>query len=75
MTLAVVYYMTNYTTKYDVSQYQLILTAAIVKRAIKDAKACPKLSERQLQIKLQDINKFALRVFNYLSADCEISNF
>lgn len=34
-----VYYMTNYTTKYDVSQYQLIMTAAIVKQAMEAGSA------------------------------------
>ncbi|KAN0085541.1 hypothetical protein V8E54_002008 [Elaphomyces granulatus] len=32
-------YMTNYATKHDVSQHQLILTAAILKRALEDAKS------------------------------------
>jgi hypothetical protein len=34
-----VYYIINYTIKYDVSWYQLIMAAAILKCAIKDATA------------------------------------
>ena len=51
MALAAVYYMTNYATKYDVSQYQLILTAAIIKRTIEEARAASDPSEKQLRIR------------------------
>jgi hypothetical protein len=39
--------MTNYATKYDVSQYQLIMTAAIVKRAMEEAGSASDPSEEQ----------------------------
>ena len=71
--LAAVYYMTNYATKYDVSQYQLILTASMVKRTLEDAKAATEPSEQQLRIRRQDMDKFALRAFNRLAQDREIS--
>jgi len=71
--LAAVYYMTNYATKYDVSQYQLILAAAILKRAIEDARSAAVPSETQLRIRSQDMDKFALRAFNRLACDREIS--
>jgi hypothetical protein len=71
--LAAVYYITNYATKYDVSKYQLILTAAIVKRAQEDAEAATDPSESQLRIRCQGMNKFALRAFNRLSCEREIS--
>jgi hypothetical protein len=45
MAFSAVYYMTNYATKHDVSQYQLILTAAILKRALEDAKSVANPSE------------------------------
>ena len=65
--------MTNYATKYDVSQYQLILTAAILKRALEDAKSVANPSETQLRIRRHDMDKFALQSFNRLSNDREIS--
>ena len=72
-TLAAIYYITNYVTKYDVSQYQLILTAAAVKRKQEEAQAASDPSEQQLRIRDQGMEKFALRAFNCLQADREIS--
>ena len=60
MMMVVVYYMTNYAMKYDVSQYQLILAAAMLKCMIEAAKTVSDLSERQLRIRHQDMNKFVL---------------
>ena len=74
MTTAAVYYMTNYVTKYDVSQYQLILAAAMLKHMIEAAKAVSDSSEKQLRIRHQDMNKFMLQAFNHLSEDHKISD-
>ena len=74
MMMTVMYYMTNYTMKYNVSQYQLILAAAMLKHMIEAAKAVSDFSERQLRIRHQDVNKFVLQVFNCLSENCEISD-
>ncbi len=74
MIMMTVYYMINYATKYDVSQYQLILTAAIVKQAVEETNRVIKLSEKQLRIRYQDQNKFALQAFNCLSDDHKISS-
>ena len=74
MVTAAVYYMMNYVTKYDVSQYQLILAAAMLKHMIEAAKTASDLSERQLRTRHQDMNKFTLQVFNHLSEDCKISD-
>jgi len=57
-------------TEHDVSQYQLILTAAILKRALEDAKSVTDPSETQLRIRRQEMDKFA---FNRLPGDREIS--
>ena len=75
MAFSAVCYMTSYATKYDVSQHQLIgiLTAAILKRALEDAKSVADPSETQLRIRRHDMDKFALRAFNRLSSDREIS--
>jgi len=43
--------MTNYIIKYDINQYQLILTAVILKYIIKDAKFTINFSKRQLRIR------------------------
>ena len=73
MASAAVYYMTNYATKHDVSQYQLILTAAILRQSLENAKTAAEPSESQLRIRDRDMDKFALRAFNRLSCDREIS--
>jgi hypothetical protein len=67
--LAAVYYMTNYATKYDVSQYQVIMTAAIVKKAMEDAGSASDPSDEQQRIRQQKMDKFALRAFNCLSGN------
>ena len=74
MVMVVVYYMMNYVMKYDVSQYQLILAAAMLKCMIEAAKTASDFFERQLKIRHQDMNKFMLQAFNHLSEDCEISD-
>ena len=66
--------MINYTTKYDVSQYQLVTTAAIMKCALENAKSATDFFKSQLRIQNQDMNKFALQFFNHLTIDCEISD-
>ena len=66
--------MINYTTKYDVSQYQLVTTAAIMKHALENVKSATDFSESQLRIQNQDMNKFILQFFNCLTIDCEISD-
>ena len=73
MATAAVYYMMNYVMKYNVSQYQLILAAAMLKCMIEAAKTVSDLSERQLRIRHQDMNKFVLQAFNCLSENCKIS--
>ena len=67
------YYMTNYATKYDVSQYQLITTVILMKRVWEEAEKATDPSERNLRLQHQEMEKFALWVFNCLSDDCEIS--
>ena len=73
MAFSAVYYMTNYATKHDVSKHQLIVTAAILKRALEDAKSVADPSEAQLRFRRHGMDKFALRAFNRLTSDREIS--
>ena len=71
--LSAMYYMTNYATKYDVSQYQMITTVTLVKRSQEEAEKATDPSERDLRLRRQGMEKFALRAFNRLSGDREIS--
>ena len=66
--------MINYVTKYDVSQYQLVATAAIMKCALENAKSVTDFFKSQLRIWNQDMNKFVLQFFNHLTIDCEIND-
>jgi hypothetical protein len=71
--LSLIYYVTNYATKDDVSPYQMLLKAALLKRAIEKAKATLTPDAADLRIRQKDTDQFALRCFNSLSHDREIS--
>ena len=73
--LSAMYYMINYITKYNVSQYQLIITIILMKCVWEKAEKITNFSERNLKFQHQKMKKFALWIFNYLSADHEISDF
>ena len=67
-----IYYVTNYATKEDVSSYKMISHVVILKhRAVEAEKSSTNMEElieaRQLS------NKFALRYFNQISQTWEIS--
>lgn len=64
-----IYYITNYATKREYSQYQRIMAVAIVKKAFKDQ---DKPGFRLLFYTL-NLNKFLLKAFNRLSYNCKIS--
>ena len=72
-TLSLVYYITNYATKDDISPAQILLKAALLKRSIEGAKAALDPNEADLRIRNKDMDQFALRSFNTLSHDQEIS--
>src|SRR6266516_5669207 len=67
------YYITNYATKDDVSPYQMLVKAALLKRSIEKAKATLTPDDNDLRIRKKDMDQFALRCFNTLSHDREIS--
>ena len=71
--LSLVYYITNYATKDNISPQQILLKAALLKRAIENAKTTITPDARDLQIQKKDMDQFALRCFNSLSHDREIS--
>lgn len=71
--LSNLYNITNYATKDDVSPWQTVAKAALLKRSIDRAKSnvCP--TPRDMRLREKDTDNFALRCFNALSQDREIS--
>ncbi len=69
--LALIYYITNYATKWDVSQYRRIMSAAFVKSAYDESQIPSNTTSPDTNIGLPD--KFAVRAFNRLAYDREIS--
>jgi hypothetical protein len=71
--LCLIYYITNYTTKDNVSPYQMLVKAVLPRRSIEKAKAILEPNADDLQIRKKDVDQFVLRCFNTLSYDREIS--
>src|SRR5436190_4886377 len=71
--LCLIYYLTNYATKDDVSPYQMLVKAALLKQSIEKAKATLTPNAEDLRIQNKDMDQFTLRCFNSLSHDREIS--
>jgi hypothetical protein len=71
--LCLIYYITNYATKDDVSPYQMLVKAALLKQSIEKAKATLTPDANDLWTRKKDIDQFALRCFNTLCHDREIS--
>jgi hypothetical protein len=71
--LCLIYYLTNYATKEDISPSQILLKAALLKQSINKAKATLTPNATDLRIREKDMDQFALRCFNSLSCDREIS--
>jgi hypothetical protein len=71
--LCLIYYITNYATKDDVSPYQMLVKAALLKQSIEKAKATLTPDANDLRMRRKDMDQFALRCFNTLSHDREIS--
>jgi hypothetical protein len=64
--LCLIYYATNYATKDDVSPYQMLVKAALLKQSIEEAKATLAPDANYLRIRKKDMDQFALRCFNTL---------
>jgi hypothetical protein len=71
--LTAVYYMTNYATKHDVSQYQQILAASIVQKSIEDAQAATSPSDREKRLRNIPEERLGMVAFNKLASEREIS--
>lgn len=71
--LSLLYYITNYATKDDVSPGQMVAKAALLKRAIDRASFTSTPSPADSRLRERGMDKFALRCFNSLSQDREVS--
>ncbi|KAL2801994.1 hypothetical protein BJX63DRAFT_426386 [Aspergillus granulosus] len=71
--LSLVYYITNYATKDDISPLQMVTKAALMKQAIDHANNTQAPTTIDLQLRQRGMDNFALRCFNSLSQDCEVS--
>lgn len=71
-----IYYITNitnYATKDDISPYQMLVKAALLKQMIEKAKDALTPDASDLRIRKKDMDQFALRCSNTLSHDREVS--
>lgn len=71
--LSLIYYITNYATKDDVSPWQMVAKAALLKQRIERAETAELPTRTDLRLRERGLDDFALRCFNTLSHDREIS--
>ncbi|EPS29066.1 hypothetical protein PDE_04014 [Penicillium oxalicum 114-2] len=71
--LSLLYYITNYAPKDDVAPWQMIAKAALLKQMIDRASSNPAPTAADSRLQQRGMDKFALRCFNSLSQDREIS--
>ncbi|KAJ5370019.1 uncharacterized protein N7496_006111 [Penicillium cataractarum] len=71
--LSLLYYITNYATKDDISPCQMVTKAALLKQMIERAAAAPAPTSADSRLRQRGLNNFALRCFNSLSQDREVS--
>jgi hypothetical protein len=70
--LAAVYYMTNYATKAQVDRGQLVLAAAVLKKAQETAEAAAAENCNLPAPEPLDMSKFALKAYNRFTRDVEV---
>jgi hypothetical protein len=70
--LAAVYYMTNYATKAQVDRGQLVLAAAVLKKAQEVAEAAAAEGTGLAAPPPLDMSKFALKAYNRFTRDTEV---
>jgi hypothetical protein len=71
--LALMYYLTNYATKDNVSPWQILAKTALLKQSIDQAKLTEHPTATEVRLRDKGMDNFALRYFNTLSRDREIS--
>ena len=67
--LALLYYITNYATKDDISPWQIVAKAALLKQSIDQAKATISPILADIRLCKRGMDKFALCCFNALAHD------
>jgi hypothetical protein len=70
--LSVIYYISNYATKLDVKQHQLVMCTAILKRALEDAVQAESPSREQERLRDTDRSKFLMKVWNRFNKEREV---
>ena len=70
--LAAVYYITNYATKAQVDRGQLVLAAAVLKKAQETAEAVAAEDSDLPAPEPLDMSKFALKAYNRFTRDVEV---
>ena len=70
--LAAIYYITNYATKAQVDQGQLVLAAAVLKKAQETAEAATSENAGLPAPEPLDMSKFALKAYNRFTRDVEV---
>ena len=71
--LSLIYYITNYAAKDDVSPWQMVAKAALLKQSLEKAKLADHPTEADLRLREKGMNNFTLRCFNALAHDREVS--
>ena len=70
--LSAIYYMTNYATKAQVDRGQLVLAAAVLKKAQETAEAAAAENSDLPVPEPLDMSKFALKAYNRFTRDVEV---
>jgi hypothetical protein len=70
--LSAIYYMTNYATKAQVDRGQLVLAAAVLKKAQETAEAAAAENSDLPAPEPLDMSKFALKAYNRFTRDVEV---
>ena len=71
--LALLYYITNYATKDEASTYQMVMTAAMMRKTLEQAEQASNPSNAEKIALEKGMMNFSLRVFNRMSHDKEVS--
>jgi hypothetical protein len=71
--LSLIYYITDYAAKDDVAPWQIVAKAALLKQSLEKAKIADHPTEADLRLREKGMDNFALRCFNTLAHDREVS--
>jgi len=71
--LALLHYITNYATKDEASTYQMVTTAAVMKKTLEQAEQASTPTNVERLALEKGMRNFSLRVFNRMAHDREVS--